>query len=411
MRRKQRKQKKRKKINKGLANIVIAAIKVYQRTFSPDKWLPSFRLKGRICHHKPHCSQYGIEVLKKNGFYPGIIYMIDRITSCTGAVKKTKDPSSYKVIFFSSAPIGLPFLEELENDPRYECIGVVTTPDKPSWRGMKVKENIIKTTAKKMQKEVVTPPSLRTISKKYGTEATAFETWLKEKKPDLLVVIAYGKIIPQSILDIPQVGPINVHGSLLPEYRGASPIQSIFLDGKKESWITIMRMDAWLDTGPMLAIKETTLYIERTALDLIKRMQKEGPAFLNNTMRDYAKGHLDEQQQDNSKATHCGKIEKEQGKIDLYTQTLEEVYHIYQGCYLRPKTRYILDERRGKNKGKRIIIEECIINKENYQAEKNKTLITQNKQLNKAIVSLKIKPEGSKAMSREDFLKGYTQEG
>jgi methionyl-tRNA formyltransferase len=106
---------------------------------------------------------------------------------------------------------------------------------------MKLRKNIIKETAEQISNTdqnksfITTPPSLRLTSKKYATEATMFQTWLEKKKPDLLVVIAYGKIIPQHILDIPAIAPINVHGSLLPEYRGASPIQSVFLDGKIES--------------------------------------------------------------------------------------------------------------------------------------------------------------------------------
>ncbi|USN56394.1 MAG: hypothetical protein H6766_05005 [Candidatus Peribacteria bacterium] len=91
---------------------------------------------------------------------------------------------------------------------------------------------------------ISTPNSLRLDSKKYADEAAQFQSWLEEKKPDLLVVIAYGKIIPQHILDIPAIAPINVHGSLLPKYRGASPIQSVLLNDEKETGITIMRMDA-----------------------------------------------------------------------------------------------------------------------------------------------------------------------
>jgi methionyl-tRNA formyltransferase len=115
---------------------------------------------------------------------------------------------------------------------------------------MKVQENVIKKEAKLIDNgqwttdNVTTPLSLRLDSKKYAPDAEAFQQWVNNLKPDLFVVIAYGHIMPQWVLDIPVFGSINVHGSLLPEYRGASPLQSVFLDGKLETGITIMKMDA-----------------------------------------------------------------------------------------------------------------------------------------------------------------------
>jgi methionyl-tRNA formyltransferase len=126
---------------------------------------------------------------------------------------------------------------------------------------MKVQENVIKQEAKKimnneeceqsevpiggnMNNDIVTPRSLRLDSKKYAGDAQAFQQWANDLKPDLFVVIAYGHIMPQWVLDMPVFGSINIHGSLLPEYRGASPLQSVFLDGKTETGITVMYMDA-----------------------------------------------------------------------------------------------------------------------------------------------------------------------
>ena len=125
------------------------------------------------------------------------------------------------------------------------------------------------------------------------------------------MVIAYGKLLPQSILDIPSKGPINVHGSILPEYRGASPLQSVFLDNKSESGITIMKMNAGMDTGNIIDILKTPLKFERTVMDLIEWIQAKGPHFLNDTLRKYAKEMLGEVVQEEIKATHCSKIEKE----------------------------------------------------------------------------------------------------
>jgi len=188
---------------------------------------------------------------------------------------------------------------------------------------MEMNENIIKTEAKKLLKTslikeevsadadggfIYTPTKL---NPEKSEEGKAFAERLKEKKPDLLVVIAYGKIIPQAILDIPKIAPINVHGSLLPKYRGASPIQSTLLNNDKETGITIMKMDATMDTGDMIDILRFRIPFNRTTKELIDEMKKIGPKFLNNTLRKYGKKLLGEVKQQEHKATYCGKIEKE----------------------------------------------------------------------------------------------------
>jgi methionyl-tRNA formyltransferase len=405
-----------KTINTILTYPLIFFIRLYQLTFSPDKSIFfSWRLKWVICHHEPHCSQYCLEVLKKYGLFPGIVYMTDRVTSCTWASTISHDPSSYRVVFCSSAPIGAPFLEQLESDPRYDVIWVVTNPDRAVGRGMKMRKNIIKETAEKIVRTredwkesfISTPPSLRLNSKKYATEAQEFQSWLEQKKPDLLVVIAYGKIIPQHILNIPTVAPINVHGSLLPAYRGASPIQSAFLDGQTESWITIMRMEAGLDTWPMIDKKTIPLEFSDTALNLIKKIQIVGPKFLNDTMREYAKWHIDETIQDDSLATHTSKLEKTDWLIDPYTLSLEEIQKTYKGCYLRPKTYFILDDTRWSHSWKQVTIDTLQIDEKTYNNHKTKSLIKKDNAINSAIMQLKVKPAWSKAMSRNDFLLGY----
>ena len=174
--------------------------------------------------------------MKRYGFWPGIFYATDRVLHCTASMHKHYDPEHYKVVFFSSAPIGVPFLEHLAEDKRFEMVGVVTQCDKPSGRGMEMCENIIKQCTKSNERlkhcDIVTPTKLNPEKSEEGHQ---FAERLKEKNSDLLVVIAYGKIIPQAILDIPKVAPINIHGSLLPKYRGASPIQSTLLNNDKET--------------------------------------------------------------------------------------------------------------------------------------------------------------------------------
>jgi len=387
-----------KKLNKVLAKPAIRIIKAYQYTLSPDKWLPSFWLKGRICSHEPHCSKYSISVLKRYGFRPGIFYATDRVLHCSASMHKTYDPDHYRVVFFSSAPIGVSFLESLANDKRFEVVGVVTQWDKPSGRWMEMGENIIKSVAKKILKDndIATPTKLNPEKSEEGRE---FAQRLKEKNPDLLVVIAYGKIIPQAILDIPKVAPINVHGSLLPKYRGASPIQSTLLNNDKETWITIMKMDATMDTGDMIDILRFTIPFQWTTKELIEEMKKIWPKFLNDTLRKYGKKLLGEVPQQEHKATYCEKIEKESWLIDPRTDTLETIYNKYRAFYLWPKIYFMMND-------KRIIIEELKLSEPLYNSNDEVPLFRE-KELHPAIIDIQLKPEGKKAMSRKEFLNGY----
>lgn len=280
-----------KNFNHLAAQPVIRIIRLYQLTLSPDESIFFMWLRGRVCAHHPHCSKYSILVLKRYGFWPGIWYALDRVLHCTPSMTIKHDPDHYRVVFCSSAPIGIPFLQALANDARFEVVGVVTQPDKPSGRGMEMHENIIKTEAKKILSEtnIITPNRLHPDKSDEGKQ---FAHWLTDKQPDFLVVIAYGKIIPQAILDIPHVGPINIHGSKLPDYRGASPIQSSFLNGDKETAITIMYMDAGMDTGDIIDTLTIQIPFSRTTKNIIEAFQEKGPQFMCSTLWKFGKKML-----------------------------------------------------------------------------------------------------------------------
>ncbi len=397
-----------KKLNKILAKPIIRIIKGYQYTLSPDKWLPSFWLKGRICSHEPHCSEYSIKVLKRYGFRPGIFYAGDRVLHCTASMHKHYDPEHYKVVFFSSAPIGVPFLEALAHDKRFEVVWVVTQCDKPSGRGLEIHENIIKKEAKKIfssaSEDFISTPTK--LHPEKSEEGKVFADRLKEKNPDLLVVIAYGKIIPQAILDIPKIAPINVHGSLLPNYRGASPIQSMLLNNDKETGITIMKMDTGMDTGPMIDILRFTIPFSWTTKELIDEMKKIGPKFLNNTLRKYGKKLLGEVPQQEHKATYCGKIEKKSWLIDPRSDSITTIYNTYRAYYLRPKIYFSLKPKAESGKPTRVIIEELKLSEPLYNSNDEVPLFKW-KELHPAVLDIQLKPEGKKAMPRKEFLNWY----
>lgn len=392
-------------IDSIIAKIAIWIIYIYQYTLSPDKGLPSLWLKWRICPHEPHCSEYGSRVFNRYWFIKWIIPVIDRVLHCTPSMEKIYDPDHYRVVFFSSAPIGVPFLQHLAEDKKFEVVGVVTMPDAPSGRGMQTQENIIKQEWKKINADldfIATPAKL---NPEKSEEWKKFATWLKKKNPDFLVVIAYGKIIPQPILDIPRIAPINVHGSLLPKYRWASPIQSVFLEGEKETGITIMKMDATMDTWDMLDTIKFKLPFTRTVKEVIEEMKEKWPKLLNSTLWWYGKWLIKEVKQNNEKATYCSKMEKEDGEIVPTKDSLEVVYKKYRAFYLWPKLHFF---QKAKNENMlRIIIEKLVLNEKSYEEKKVLPLFDSNWKINECVEEIVLKPEWKKILSREEFLNGY----
>ena len=318
-------------------------------------------------------------------------------------MQKIYDPEYYRVVFFSSAPIGTPFLTALHQDPRFEVVGVVTQQDKPVGRGLKLTPNVIKQTALELgiqEQQIQTP---RKINLETSIEGKNFYDRLQAKSPDFLVVIAYGKIMPVSLLELPTFAPINVHGSLLPQYRGASPLQSVFLDQQTQTGITIMHMDAGMDTGAIVDRLAFKLPFDRTVKTLIEKIQETWPQFLNDTLRSYAKGSLHATPQDESQSTTCQKITKHDGEIAPSTDSLASIYAKYRAYALRPKIWFTHQE-------KTVVIESLILDADLYAAGKDQPLWDSSYHLHPAIKTLSLKPEGKKSMDRTSFKNGYLKE-
>lgn len=384
-------------------------IKIYQKTLSPNKWIFRSFLAHRICAHTPHCSQYCYECIEKHGVWKGLQYGTTRVLSCKASNSMTYDPSSYRVVFFWSAPISVPFLEGLCYDSRYDIVGVVTMPDQPSGRGMKMQANVVKASSQKLvanSLKIVTPVSLRLDSKKYGKEAQDFQKRIEDIKPDLCVVVAYGNIIPQRLLDLPTFWCVNVHGSLLPKYRGASPLQDTFLHNETETGLTIMAMDAGIDTGPMIETLKTKIPHSRTVKNLIDWIKQVGPGFLQETLWSYCKGELIAMPQDESQASHCSKITKEDGLVDIYQDTVQTIYNKWRAYYLWPKTYF--KRKRESGKEIQVTIENITIDYKLQTTHQNQIFY---EWILSEVWSLKsevlVKPEWKSAMSWEEFLRGY----
>lgn len=188
-----------------------------------------------------------------------------------------------------------------------KVIAVVSQPDKPKGRDLQLQPTPVKALALEHQLPVLQPKRARD---------EAFIAELRSLQPDLIVVAAYGQILPQALLDIPRLGCLNVHTSLLPAYRGAAPIQWAILDGRSETGVTIMKMDAGLDTGPMLATITTPILPEDNAKTLHDRLAELGGELLIRTIPDYAAGRIAPRPQPAEGASYARKISKDDGRID-----------------------------------------------------------------------------------------------
>jgi len=197
----------------------------------------------------------------------------------------------------------------------YEIAGVVTQPDRPSGRGRELKAPPIKLLAMDLGLSIIQPEKLR--------EPAAMEQ-LRLWSPDLIVVAAFGQILRPDVLTLPSHGCINVHGSILPRWRGAAPIQAALLNGDSETGVTIMQMDKGVDTGAMLSQRAIKIEDEDTAGSLFEKLSTLGADLLIETLPRYLSGELQPQLQDESKATYASMLKKEDGLLD-FTRTAEEL--------------------------------------------------------------------------------------
>ena len=223
------------------------------------------------------------------------------------------DPEKIRVVFMGTPQIAVPFLEALV-EKNYPVVGVFTQPDKPAGRGYTLHSSPVRRSAESRGIPVMTPGSLKHE-----------DDWriLREWSPDVIVVVAYGKILPKEMLQLPRFGCLNVHASLLPELRGASPIQWAILKGLAVSGLTLMKMDEGMDTGPVLDQCQIAINPDETSLTLMEKMMDQGPPFLLKTLPDYLLGKIQPVPQSGN-ATLAPLIRKNMGKLD-FTQTAEQV--------------------------------------------------------------------------------------
>lgn len=219
---------------------------------------------------------------------------------------------SLRVVFMGTPDFSVPVLEKLISSG-YEVVGVFTQPDKPKGRGGKVQMTPVKECAVKHDIPVYQPVKMRLD----GLEP------LKALKPDLCVTAAFGQILSQEVLDVPPMGTVNVHTSLLPRHRGAAPVQWSILQGDEVTGVTTMFSDAGIDTGDMLLQRSVTIGAEETAGELTARLSVLGAELLIETLHRLELGELPRIKQDESRMTYDPKITKEMGRLDFAESTAQ----------------------------------------------------------------------------------------
>ncbi|MBA3014453.1 MAG: methionyl-tRNA formyltransferase [Proteobacteria bacterium] len=214
--------------------------------------------------------------------------------------------SNLRIIFMGTPDFAVPSLRELiENNEN--IVAVVTQPDRPKGRGRKLTQPPVKLLAEQAGIKVLQPTKIRTES---------FLDELRRFQPDVILVAAYGRILPPAVLSLPRLGCINVHGSILPKYRGAAPIQTAILRGEREAGVTIMQMDSGLDTGDMLLVGSLPVSDQDTSATLIPRLAELGGSLLHQSLGLLVAGRLEPKKQDDGQATLAPPLTKEDGVID-----------------------------------------------------------------------------------------------
>jgi len=302
-----------------------------------------------------------------------------------------------RIIFMGTPDFSVPTLEALVAS-EHEVAAVVTQPDKPKGRGKEIHMSPVKECALKHNIPVYQPVRARD---------EAFVEEMRTLKPDAMVVIAFGQILPKSLLDLPKYGCVNIHASLLPKYRGAAPIQWAVINGDPYTGVSTQRMDEGVDTGDIILEEKVEIRPDETGGSLFDRLAEVGAELCVKTIEAIENGTAVYTPQDNSKATHTAKIHKELGSID-WTKSAKEIECLIRGLNPWPSAYTRLDGKTLKIWRANVLPDEkkaapgCII-----KAEKGSFLV----QTGDGVLELlEVQLEGKKRMTTDAFLNGYTVE-
>jgi methionyl-tRNA formyltransferase len=299
-----------------------------------------------------------------------------------------------KLVFCGTPQFAVPSLERLA-EAGFEIQLVVSQPDRQKGRGLELSIPPVKQRAQELRLPVLQPEKIKNNPE--------FQHQLTQLKPDAIVVVAYGRIIPPWMLSLPRLGNINVHGSLLPKYRGAAPIQWAIANGETVTGVTTMRLDEGLDTGDMLLQRELAVTREDSALSLSPKLAELGADLLVETLCGLESGTIHSIPQDDSQATRAPLLKKEDGGVD-FSRTADEIFNRMRAFQPWPgaTTRF-------RGKGLKLIASRPI---EDETTAPGELRIRTDRLIvgcagNSALQLLELQPEGKKTMSAREFINGY----
>lgn len=301
-----------------------------------------------------------------------------------------------KTLFMGTPDFAQISLAHLANADLCEIAGVVTQPDKPRGRGYALCPPPVKVFAQQRGFPVYQPETLR---------CEAFTELLREIDPELIVVVAYGKLLPSTVLHYPKYGCINVHASLLPQYRGAAPIQRAIMEGRAETGVTIMFLNEGMDTGDMLQAVPVPIQENDDFACIHDRLAEAGAGALLSTIEQLRAGTARPQKQDERLATYAAKIEKEDREIDFLGMSAKEVHNLIRGLCPVPLAYTI-------HHGKMVKVIKSIVLDQNKTAGQPGEVLSVDRDIiavacRQGIIGLtEILPEGKKRMSAGDFIRG-----
>ncbi|MFH1509898.1 MAG: methionyl-tRNA formyltransferase [Candidatus Nealsonbacteria bacterium] len=303
-----------------------------------------------------------------------------------------------KIIFMGTPEFGAIILKGLiDNDFKPDL--VITTPDKPVGRKQIITPPPVKVLAQENNIPVMQPVKLKEITED-----------IKKMNPDLIIEAAYGKLIPKELLDIPKYKTINVHPSLLPKYRGASPIQSVILNGDKKTGVTIMLVEEKLDSGPILSQEEVEIREKETAKELHNKLAILGTDLLIKTIPQWVSGEIKEKEQEETEATYFNIIKKEDGKIN-WKESADVIERKVRAFDPWPGT-FTTWEKDGNTMKIKILKSRVLISPDNTTYPMGKVLVVPQNEIGiqckeNFFVIEELQMEGKKPTKAEDFIRGH----
>lgn len=307
--------------------------------------------------------------------------------------------SVVRVCFLGTPDFAAKHLEALLSDDHYKVVGVVTQPDRPSGRKMQLTPSPVKELALKNNLEVITPENLR-------KEPEAFEK-IKSWQAEVAVVVAFGQILSQDFLDSFTYGAVNVHGSLLPKWRGAAPIQRSIEAGDAVTGVCLQRMVRKLDAGPVIGERRVSLNSEINATELYDRLAVLGCELLNVELMDYIRGNLAPQTQDESLVSIAPKIEKEESLLD-FSKSAESLHNKIRAFTMGPGTFVNFQGKRLKIHKTKVVDSSSSVKPGEVALVSASELLIQTSKGQLSL--LEVQPESKNRMPIADFLKSHNLE-